>query len=293
MWHTRIAPSPTGDMHIGTLRTAYFNWLIAKSTGGIFYLRIDDTDQKRHDEQKVKDIFEIMEWAGLIPDKCVRQSERLANYKAHAENLVLKGFAEFTEGGAIKLRWDRKINPFDLVWYDTILGPVKVSEEIYKDIDGLILIKSDGYPTYHMASVVDDIEFKVNWVVRGADHILNTSKQAALFSAINHNIPLFTHVGLIHKDKKKLSKRDGAASVLYLKERGYDPDAVLNFLLRLGWGPTKDDKSTTIIDKERAIKMFLTEGKMRLPAANFDQDKLDSFDRKYKVTKKNITGYLS
>jgi glutamyl/glutaminyl-tRNA synthetase len=149
----------------------------------------------------------------------------------------------------------------------------------------VILLRGDGSPTYHFASVVDDSEMEINLVLRGVDHISNTARQIAIFNALGKPIPMFAHVGLIHQNKAKLSKRDGAASMLYYRGKGYDVDAMLNFLLRLGWSPKQDDKTTAIIEKDRAINMFLTEGKMQAGSSNMALDRLEAYDRKYKGRK--------
>lgn len=281
--NTRIALSPTGYMHLGTARTAYFNWLAAKSTGGRFILRIDDTDQKRSDDKYVKDIIEGLDWLGLTPDEIVTQSDRLDDY-FYAAKTLLDDHRAKELNGAIVLR-----NPTIVanMWYDQIMGDMTINDTDLDHMKNLVLIKSDRTPSYHFANVIDDIDLSINYVIRGQDHVKNTPKQMAIYNALEipSFAPKYAHVGLIHKDKKKMSKRDGSFSILYYRDKGYDPDAVLNFLLRMGWGPNVDDKSTSIIDRKRAVEMFLKDGKMKASSANFDQNKLDSFDRKYKSSK--------
>jgi len=281
---TRIAPSPTGDMHLGTARTAYFSWLAARSSGGEFILRIDDTDKNRSNNEYVKIIIETMNWLGLDYDRIYYQSKRLDRYHDVINLLIKNNFAQKLDDGAVSFN----INNFLIIrdyWVDNIAGRIKITDNDIKNINGLILLKQDGTPTYNFASVVDDIDFGVNYIIRGHDHISNTSKQALLFDALSHPIPQFAHVGLIHLKKKKLSKRDGSASMLYYKDKGYDPDAILNFMLRLGWGPTIDDKSTKLIDRDRALELFLSGGKMKNSPANMDINMLEAFDRKYKAKK--------
>ena len=285
---TRIAPSPTGMFHLGTARTALFNWLVAKATGGKFLLRIDDTDVARNTPEAVGIIYESMTWLGLDFACDFTQSARLGLYQHQAEQLVEKGYA-YKDGECIRLKLPENLPAF---WNDTIAGEIPITDHDKKSIDGLVLLRSDGMPTYHFASVVDDWSYGVTWVIRGHDHISNTPKHIAIALALNtfgmHFNPLWSHVGLLTLNKKKLSKRDGAASVLAYRDQGIDPDAMVNWMLRLGWGPTVDDKTTALISRDRAIEMFLTGGKMRNSPANMDIQKLDSFDRKYKAKKKGV-----
>ena len=284
---TRIAPSPTGDMHIGTIRTAYFNYLASKASGGKFILRIDDTDTSRSQDAFVDVIYDTMKWLGLSFDQTFKQSSRFDRYLFVANKLVDWGYAK-ADGDAILLKHylgdDHSYCPD--TWTDNIAGEITVTDHDRKVAENLVLIKSDKTPSYHFASVVDDIDSGVNYVIRGVDHINNTPKQIAIYKAISMihivDIPEFAHIGLIHKDGKKLSKRDGAASALALKSADYHPDAVLNFILRMGWGPTVDDKTTAIITKDNAVDLFF-KGSMKSAKSNFDQMKLDSFDRKYKA----------
>ena len=279
MYNTRIAPSPTGDMHLGTARTAYFNWLVARSTGGKFFLRIDDTDVDRNDESKVDDIYQIMDWLKLDYDRVYRQSDYLDDYLAAAKRLVIYDLANQLDDGAIV--FNTQVLGFSS-WHDEIAGDIAVGDQDLDYIKDMVLIKSNGYPTYNFANVVDDIRLNINYVIRGTDHIKNTAKQLVLYRKYGLAFPKYAHLGLLTKDKKKLSKRDGAASMLAYRDAGINPDAMLNFMLRLGWGPTVDDKSTAVISKEKALEMFLSQGKMKSSPANIDLQKLESFDRKYK-----------
>lgn len=291
---TRIAPSPTGMMHIGTARTAWFNWLAARATGGKFILRMDDTDAERNQTEAEQPIFDGLEWLGLNYDEFIRQSDRSAIYKNYANILLDSGSAFHADNGAIMLRW-HKFQPRS--WEDTIAGSIAISDKAVEEIDGkLCLIRGGeklGQATYQFASIVDDYVSGVNFIIRGTDHIANTAKQAAIWHAIADGIaeekplPKFAHIGLIFKDKKKMSKRDGAASVLDYRANGYDPDGILNFLLRLGWGPKIDDKASTFMDRSRATELFLTGGAMKSSNANFDTQKLDFYDRSYKRMKAN------
>ncbi len=292
IYNTRIAPSPTGDFHIGTARTAYFNWLIARSTGGRFSVRIDDTDQNRSSDEFVKPIYDSLNWLGLDYDSNFQQSDRyrLGVYKSYCDALISANFAyKDNDSGVYRLRWN---DEFPRTWKDNVCGTIAVSNDDVAKINDLVIMRSDdngNLPLYHFASVVDDYENDTNFIVRGVDHISNTSRQIAIWSAINMatkqsvEIPEFAHVGLLFHQGKKISKRDGAASMLTYKNNGFNPDAMLNFLLRLGWSPTKDDKSTAIITKDQALSMFLSQGHMRAANPNVDFLKLDSFDRKYKA----------
>lgn len=287
---TRIAPSPTGMFHLGSARTALFNWLAARATGGRFLLRIDDTDIQRDTPEALHVIYDAMSWLGLDYDITFNQSGRTQIYKDLADKLVVADLA-YHDGDAIRLRLPTIRGPW--IWEDTIRGKFIVTEQEKSNMDGLCIIRSDGTPTYHFASVVDDMEYEVTWVIRGTDHISNTPKQLAIVWALEKIgmapwNPLWTHIGMITQDKKKLSKRDGAASVLMYRDQGIDPDALCNWILRLGWGPYVDDKSTKMITKERAVEMFLTHGKMRSAPSNMDVAMLQFLDKKYKGVKDRL-----
>jgi glutamyl-tRNA synthetase len=282
---TRFAPSPTGLLHIGNARTALFNWLIARATGGIFVLRIDDTDAARNTPEAVQVIDDAMEWLRLDHDVRVRQSDRLGLYEAVADMMLMAGVAR-RDGAAVRF----VPGNMPAGWVDTIAGSVAISRNDSDVIEGLVLIRSDGMPTYHFASVVDDMDMGVTWVIRGTDHFSNTAKHVALWSALSmldwsgngRPLPLFSHVGLLTQGGRKVSKRDGSASLLAYRDNGIGADAMCNWLLRLGWGPTVDDKTTKMIPRERALELFLDGGHMRSSSANLDPMLLASLDRKYK-----------
>jgi glutamyl/glutaminyl-tRNA synthetase len=287
---TRIAPSPTGMMHIGTARTALFNWLVARGTGGRFLLRIDDTDAERNEPEAEQPILDGLRWLGLDWDELHRQSERAAIYRGFAERLLDAGLASRADNGAIVLAWQPR---WPRVWADEIGGERAIADRMIEDIDGRLVLARGGdklgQATYQFASILDDYLMGVDFIIRGVDHIANTGKQVAIWEALNdiaddarRSLPRFAHVGLIFKDGKKMSKRDGAASLLDYRDKGYDPDAVLNFLLRMGWGPTRDDAASTFMDREVAKSLFLAGGHMRAANAGFDQAKLDFYDRRYK-----------
>lgn len=284
MYNTRIAPSPTGDMHIGTARTAYFNWLAARSTGGKFLLRIDDTDKERSNEVYTDLIKTFMDWLGLDYDSCYKQSDRILSYREALDVIPHKTL----ENGAVAL----DLQSFDGLptsWTDEISGEIKITQQDLDQTKNMILFKADGLPTYNFASVIDDIDGGINYIIRGTDHITNTAKQAILFRLFNADLPKFAHVGLINKDGKPLSKRDGGSSLIYYKNSCYDPDAMLNFMARMGWGPTVDDKTTSLLPREKMLELFFKGGSMRNQAANLDLAKLQSFDRKYKGRKQKCS----
>lgn len=278
MFITRVAPSPTGDFHLGTARTAYFNWLAARATGGRFLLRIDDTDTARNDPASVDVIHDGMNWLGLDYDDTFTQSSRLDRYRAVADDLVARGLAEVAWNGGILLK-DAKAT----TWHDLISGDMVPSNDAMDLAAGQVIIKRDGMPVYHFASVVDDIDMGVNLVIRGMDHHTNTFRHTAIYHALGAPLPTFAHVGLITLDKKKMSKRDRAASLLGYRDDGFSSDAILNFVLRMGWGPSVDDKTTAVLPRDRALDLFLDGGRMRSAPSAFDAQRLASLDRKHKA----------
>lgn len=288
MYVTRIAPSPTGTMHIGTARTALFSWMLARATGGKFILRMDDTDADRNIKEAEQPIFDGLEWLGLNHDEFHRQSERGHHYTAWAKQLMSTGHAFEADNGAVILKWDSSFMPRS--WKDEVVGDVPITDTNIEQIDGrTVLLRGGdklGQPTYQFASVVDDYLLGVNYICRGVDHVTNTAKQVAIWAAMNASIgteyaplPKFAHVGLIFANKKKMSKRDGAASLLDYRDQGYHPDALFNFLLRMGWGPTVDNKENSLLSRERALELFIDGGRMRSANANFDAAKLAWFNR--------------
>lgn len=293
---TRVAPSPTGLFHLGTARTAYYSWLAARASGGRFILRIDDTDAARNDPAFTKVIFDAMDWLGLDYDATFNQSDRAAIYDAAATALIATSLA-YAHDGAIKLRIP---STMPTTWTDSIKGPINISDHDRNLIDGLVLIRSDGSPTYHFASVVDDMTMGVNYVIRGTDHIGNAPKHVAIHAALvasgfnDAPVPLYAHVGLIEimKDdgtgkmkRGKMSKRDDAASLLKYRDAGYDPSALLDYMMRIGWAHTSHDyqKRVPFIDRDEAIRVFLAEGKMRAAPSLFDPAMLAKSDRRVKA----------
>ena len=280
----RIAPSPTGRLHIGTIRTAYHNWLIAKQNPeSKLIVRIDDTDLNRSQPELTEAIFDSLSTLGLDYDKTFKQSERFGRYTQMAKALLLDGFA-IEDDGCIRLKVD-SLKDDSCEWEDTITGHKPSNEQIDGYAKGQVIMKSDGSPAYNFASTVDDYDEEVTWIVRGVDHISNTYKQALIWRILNvvlvedRPLPLFTHVGLVcHSSGKKLSKRDSDEINL----DGVSTEALLNYVLRLGWSPKEDNKANNIIDREKAIRLFLKEGNIKSNNAKIDLNKLDWYTKKYR-----------
>jgi len=296
---TRIAPSPTGMMHIGTCRTAYINYLAAKSSGGTFILRIDDTDIQRNKKEYTDIIFQSLEWLGLKPDKVEYQSKREHLYISEAKNLLFHNKAVELDNGAVALLY-----PYSMpkLFNDDIAGDIAITETNKEQIDRkTILLRGYqqekpellGKPTYQLASIIDDYFMGINYIIRGVDHITNTPKQLAIWMALNEvygNVqcpkpfPKFAHLGLITQNNKKLSKRDGASSLMDYKEKGYTAEVMLDWLIRMGWslniprGPEAKEMNklfSQFIPKQKAIEWFF-EGKLKNSPCALDIDKLDN-----------------
>lgn len=318
----RFAPSPTGYLHVGGARTALFNWLFARREGGVFVLRIEDTDVERSSTDMVTGILDGLRWLGLDwdegpgvggPHAPYFQSERLDRYRAAALDLVAKGRAYYDFGGPTKRgdaaaeadgtyerRYDRDaclavppdevarrlaagephairflVPPGETSFADRVHGDVRFDNA---HIEDFVVLRSDGYPTYHLSVVVDDIDMRMTHVVRGDDHISNTPKQVLLYRAFEAPVPAFAHVPLIMgPDKKRLSKRHGATSVMEYERQGYVPDAMVNFLALLGWSPGNDDE---LLDRGELIRRFSLEG-ISTGNAVFNTEKLDWFNHQY------------
>ncbi|MDG6772936.1 glutamate--tRNA ligase [Thiomicrorhabdus sp. ZW0627] len=268
MIRTRFAPSPTGYLHIGGVRTALFSWLYAKKLGGEFILRIEDTDLERSTEESVNAILEGMSWLGLDYDQGpFYQTHRFERYKEVIDQLFEKGLAyycyatpeeldimrEAQKAAGEKPRYDGRYrdftgeppegvepvirfkNPIDgeVIIDDMVKGKVVIGN---KELDDLIIARSDGTPTYNLTVVVDDWDMGVSHVIRGDDHLNNTPRQINLYKAIGAEVPKFAHIPMVlGEDGSRLSKRHGAVSVLQYKEQGFLPEALLNYLVRLGW----------------------------------------------------------
>lgn len=294
---TRIAPSPTGLFHIGTARTAYHNYLAAKASGGTFILRIDDTDEARNTPENVNTILRGMEWLGLEYEGPYYQSRmhREGIYRAHVDTLLGAGLAAKDDEGYIRLSLpdSTEFLGTENSWQDTIAGELRISKEAYDHARNLTLVRPNGMPVYHLATVVDDLHLGVNYVMRGTDHLSNAPKHELIRRALQkaYNIEkapalTYTHVGLITLGTKKISKREPdhakVASLQTYIDEGIHRDAFLNFILRMGWGPRPDDKTTVVIPRDRARELFLA-GRLKNSPARLDLDKLRGYDTLYKA----------
>ncbi len=311
---TRFAPSPTGDLHIGGARTALFNWLFAKKMKGVFILRIEDTDVERSTQEAVQGILDAMKWLGLDWDEGPYfQSERFRLYQEVAERLLREGKAyrcyckpeeleekrrEALKAGR-KPKYDRsclgrKVHPLNQPFAIRFLSSdqgVTVVEDVIQgrivfdnsELDDLIILRSDGFPTYNFSVVVDDGTMGITHVIRGNDHLNNTPRQIQIYQALEFPLPRFAHVPMIlGPDKKKLSKRHGAPSVMEYKKMGYLPEAVVNYLVRLGWSYGDQEEFTL----EELIEKFTLEAVGRSPAA-INPGKLDWLNSQY-IKKKDL-----
>jgi glutamyl-tRNA synthetase len=272
----RFAPSPTGMLHIGNVRTALFNYIFAKSHGGKFLLRIEDTDKQRSTEQAVEVIFDGLKWLGLDYDgEAIFQSARISRHRELAHHLLEQGkayrcYADETE--MEKLRHDSRTDnekiiypdreeprftpddnkPFTIRLKTPLTGELTINDIIRgsvtlknSEIDDMILLRSDGTPTYMHAVVCDDIDMKITHIIRGEDHLINAFRQYYLYQALEAEPPVFAHLPLLHgADGAKLSKRHGATSVSEWQEQGFLPDMLLNYLVTLGWNELGKDKFT-------------------------------------------------
>ncbi len=248
MVRVRIAPSPTGVPHIGNTRTALFNYLFAKHNDGKFILRIEDTDQKRIVEGAKEAIFEILDFLNIPPDETYTQSDRLSIYKKHAQ-ILLDERKAYEKDGAV---WMKIPDPEIFTWKDAI-GKKEISFKS-SAVEPFVILKSDGYPTYHLASVVDDHLMEISHVIRGDEWISSTPKHLLLYKSFSWDAPIFAHLPIIlGNDKTKLSKRHGAKSVLDYRDEGYLKEALLNFMVLLGWNPGTDKEIFSISEM---IKIF-------------------------------------
>ena len=283
MVRVRFAPSPTGHLHIGGARTALFNWLFARHHNGKFILRIEDTDRSRSTEEYIESIIESMKWLGLDWDEGpFRQTDRMETYRTYAYKLLEEGKAyrcyctpeelEERRQKAMKEgkppRYDRRCReiketldkPFAIRFKMPLEGETVVNDLVkgtvtFKniEIEDLVILRSDGTPTYNFCVVVDDFEMKITHVIRGEDHLNNTPKQIHIYQTLGINPPEFAHIPMIlGTDRARLSKRHGATSVLAYRDEGYLPEALVNFLARLGWSYGDQE----IFTREELIKYF-------------------------------------
>jgi glutamyl-tRNA synthetase len=304
---TRFAPSPTGYLHIGGARTALFSWLMAKNQGGTFLLRVEDTDRERSTKEATDAIIEAMAWLDLAAEgTAVFQSQRFDLYNSHIDRLLAAGHAywcsctpEEVEAMREKARAEGRKPKYDgrcrelglgpgpgrVVRFKTPLDGVTAFDDMVKgptavqnaEMDDMILRRSDGAPTYNLAVVVDDHDMGVTHVLRGDDHVANTPRQILLYQAFGWDVPRFGHVPMIlGPDKAKLSKRHGALSVMEYKKLGYLPEALVNYLARLGWACGDQE----IFSREELVKLFPA-GNLGNSPSVFDIKKLEWLNAHY------------
>lgn len=263
MVRVRFAPSPTGYLHVGGARTALFNWLFARHTGGTFILRIEDTDRSRSTEESIEQIVEAMHWLGLDWDEYCRQTERTAAHRSAAESLLNAGLAYENEGAW----WFRVPAEGETLVHDELLGDVSFQNCQLKDF---AIRRSDGTFVYNFAVVVDDSDMGITHVVRGDDHLNNTPKQVLLYRALGRSLPLFAHLPMIlGPDRTRLSKRHGDTSVLDYRRRGFLPETMVNFLARLGWSHGDQE----IFSRDELVHLFNLEA-IGSSSAVFEEGKL-------------------
>lgn len=305
----RFAPSPTGYLHIGGLRTALFNYLYAKNQGGKFLLRIEDTDLQRNSQEATKAIIEAFSWTGLSYDgEVVYQSQRFGIYKQYIQKLLDEGKAyycymtkeeldalrEEQRRNKLPPRYDNRYRDFKGVAPDGVTPVVRIKSPLEgtivfedgvkgrieiqaKEVDDFIIARSDGVPTYNFVVAVDDALMGVTDVIRGDDHTSNTPKQIVVYQALGFEIPKFYHVPMIlNAEGKKLSKRDGATDVMEYKAMGYLPEALLNFLVRLGWSSGDQE----IFDLKEMISLF-SPNQLNKSASCYNPSKLDWLNNHY------------
>jgi len=257
----RFAPSPTGYLHIGGARTALFNWLYARHTGGTFVLRIEDTDAARNSQEAVDVILNGLRWLGLDWDEgpltgdatgaskgdCgpYFQSQRKENYRQRVEGLLSHGLA-YEHEGAIKFKMPRET----AVIHDLIKGEIRRDLTDREEADpDFVIMRSDGQPVFHLVNVIDDLEMNITHVIRGEDHLINTTKHIALFKAFGVPPPHYAHIPLIlNKDGSKMSKRDQGASLTSYTEGGFLPEAVINYISLLGWSPKENREKISLAE---------------------------------------------
>jgi glutamyl-tRNA synthetase len=267
----RFAPSPTGALHVGGARAALYNWLLARGRGGTFVLRIEDTDRERSTPENVEQIIDALTWLGLDWDQGPHsQSARVDRHKEEIARLLSEGHA-YEDEGALRLR----VPEGTTTVRDAIRGDVQFDHAAIKDF---VIARSDGSPLYNLAVAVDDHDMGITDVIRGEDHLSNTPRQMMIIRALGAEPPAYAHLPLLlGPDGKKLSKRHGAASVQELRDQGYLPEAVRNYLALLGWGY---DESTTFFSTEELIERFSLERVSKNPAV-FDEQKLRWMNGRY------------
>jgi glutamyl-tRNA synthetase len=312
----RFAPSPTGPLHIGGVRTALFNWLLAKKNNGKYYLRIEDTDKERSKDEFRHQIISSLAWLGIEHDgEEYVQSKNIDKHTTIANELIKKGFAYYCYCSAEELEdqktlakkknlpfvynrkcrdlKDKKNTPFVLRFKSKISGSALIKDLVQGDknisnstIEDFVILRKDNTPTYQLSATVDDHEMKVTHIIRGDDHMINSFKQKQIYEAMNWVVPNFAHIPLIHSDKgKKLSKRDNASTLEDYKKIGIMPDALRNYLLRLGWS----HKDKEIFTKQESIDLFDLNGVGKSPS-KLDMSRILSINETYikTIDEKNL-----
>ncbi len=272
----RFAPSPTGFLHIGSARTALFNWLFARHEGGEFFLRIEDTDKERSKEEFLEEILSSLKWLGLDWDgELVFQSRRTDTYREVADRLMVKGLA-YREENAIRFRAPKTGK---IIVPDLLHGNIEFNLDQHPSLaEDLVIFKSDGSPTYNFAVVCDDAAMGITHVIRGDDHISNTPKQLPLYEALGFQKPVFCHIPLIlGEDRSRMSKRHGATSIREYFEAGFLPEAIVNYLVLLGWSPGNNQE---IITRDEMVQKFELKRVLKTGAV-FSRDKLEWMNGQY------------
>ncbi len=277
----RFAPSPTGQVHIGNIRAAIFNWLYARHVGGKFLLRIEDTDLERSTPEAIRTLLDVMQWLGLDYDEPeVYQTKNVARHLACAEQLVRDGFAyktakESKDGKTGEVVVFRMPKEGVLAYDDLVKGRI---EKKAADTQDFVIVRSDGSPVFHLANVVDDLDQGITHVIRGDDHVENTFKHLELFRALGATPPAYGHLPMIvNAQGKPYSKRDGAAFVGEFREQGYLPEALFNYLLLLGWNPGDDRE---VLSRDEMVSLFTLVACHSSPA-KFDIKKLTWMNGEY------------
>lgn len=277
----RIAPSPTGNLHVGTARAALFNELFARHEGGKFIIRIEDTDKARSKPEYEKNILEGLHWLGITWDEGpdiggeygpYRQSERTQRYQAAIEKLLAEGKAYQAEGKAVKLR----VEPQEVIFEDLVRGAVKTHSKAWGG--DFVIARSIDDPVFHLAVVVDDEAMQISHIIRGDDHLSNTARHILIQRALGYATPQYGHMPLLlDEQRKKLSKRSGETNLLAYRDLGYLPEAMMNYLAQLGWSP-KDDRE--YLTREELITAFTIDG-IQKPGAVFSLEKLQAMNKYY------------
>lgn len=274
----RFAPSPTGNVHIGNIRTAIFNWLFARHEGGKFLLRVEDTDRDRSTPEALQAVLDALSWLGIDYDEePLYQSSRIEAHLAIAEKLVQNGHAyKEDKGGTGKGDCTIfKMPGKDVVYTDLVKGELRKEA---KDLKDFVIVRSNGTPTFHLANIADDIEMGITHIIRGDDHVENTFKHVALYEALGATPPMYGHLPMIvNAQGKPYSKRDGAAFVGDFKEKGFHSDALFNYLALLGWSPGDDREKMT---RQEMIEAF-TLDRVKSGASQMDLTKLTHMNAEY------------